>query len=103
MNNNGNLAFGQFPARRMRRMRVDNHTRRLMAESQLTVNDLIYPVFVLEGENQCEVIESMPGVERKSIDLLLAEAQEVNCSPQAPSAQPCAKWAGTASAFTHIV
>ncbi len=49
MNYNGNSAFGQFPARRMRRMRVDNHTRRLMAESQLTINDLIYPVFVLEG------------------------------------------------------
>ena len=77
MNNNGNLVFGQFPARRMRRMRVDNHTRRLMAESQLTVNDLIYPAFVLEGENQREVIDSMPGIERKSIDLLLAEAQEL--------------------------
>jgi porphobilinogen synthase len=77
MNHNSNSAFGQFPARRMRRMRVDNHTRRLMAESQLTVNDLIYPVFVLEGENQREAIASMPGVERKSIDLLLEEAQEL--------------------------
>ncbi len=51
MSHNGNSAFGQYPARRMRRMRVDDHTRRLMAESQLTVNDLIYPVFVLEGDN----------------------------------------------------
>lgn len=70
-------AFGQYPARRMRRMRKDDFTRRLMAENQLTVNDLIYPVFVLEGENQREAIASMPGVERKSIDLLLEEAQEL--------------------------
>lgn len=69
--------FGQFPARRMRRMRRDDFSRRLMAEHQLTVNDLIYPVFVLEGENQRETIQSMPGVERKSIDLLLEEAQEL--------------------------
>lgn len=72
-----NNAFGQYPARRLRRMRKDDFSRRLMAEHQLTVNDLIYPVFVLEGENQRENIESMPGVERKSIDLLLEEAQEL--------------------------
>ena len=72
-----NNDFGQFPARRMRRMRRDNFSRRLMSENQLTVNDLIYPVFVLEGENQREAITSMPGVERKSIDLLLEEAQEL--------------------------
>ena len=70
-------AFGQYPARRMRRMRKDDFSRRLMAEHQLTVNDLIYPVFVLEGENQVEQVASMPGVERKSIDLLLEEAQEL--------------------------
>ncbi|WDE05479.1 porphobilinogen synthase [Thalassomonas viridans] len=72
-----NNAFGQYPARRMRRMRADDFSRRLMAEHQLTVNDLIYPVFVLEGENQRESVDSMPGVERKSIDLLLEEAQEL--------------------------
>ena len=76
MNNNSNI-FGQYPARRMRRMRKDDFTRRLMAEHQLTVNDLIYPVFVLEGENKREAIVSMPGIERKSIDLLLEEAQEL--------------------------
>ena len=76
MNNNNNI-FGQYPARRMRRMRKDEYTRRLMAENQLTVNDLIYPVFVLEGENQRESVTSMPGVERKSINLLLDEAQEL--------------------------
>lgn len=70
-------SFGQYPARRLRRMRKDDFSRRLMAEHQLTVNDLIYPVFVLEGENQLETIPSMPGVERKSIDLLLAEAEEL--------------------------
>jgi len=69
--------FGHYPAKRMRRMRKDDFTRRLMAEHQLTVDDLIYPVFVLEGENQREAIASMPGVERKSIDLLLEEAQEL--------------------------
>jgi porphobilinogen synthase len=58
-------------------MRRDDFSRRLMSENQLTVNDLIYPVFVLDGENQCEAIASMPGVERKSIDLLLEEAQEL--------------------------
>ncbi len=70
-------AFGQFPARRLRRMRKDDFSRRLMSENQLTVNDLIYPVFVLEGENQREQVASMPGVERKSIDLLLEEAAEL--------------------------
>jgi porphobilinogen synthase len=70
-------AFGQYPARRMRRMRKHTFSRNLMAEHQLTVNDLIYPVFVLEGTNQREAIASMPGIERKSIDLLLEEAQEL--------------------------
>jgi porphobilinogen synthase len=70
-------AFGQYPARRLRRKRKDDFSRRLMSENQLTVNDLIYPVFVLEGENQREAVASMPGVERKSIDLLLDEAQEL--------------------------
>jgi porphobilinogen synthase len=72
-----NNTFGQYPARRMRRMRSDDFSRRLMSENQLTVNDLIYPVFHLEGLNQREPIASMPGVERKSIDLLLEEAQEL--------------------------
>jgi porphobilinogen synthase len=72
-----NNKFGQYPARRLRRMRSDSFSRRLMSETQLTVDDLIYPVFVLEGENQRESIVSMPGVERKSIDLLLEEAQEL--------------------------
>ncbi|MBD3671063.1 MAG: porphobilinogen synthase [Gammaproteobacteria bacterium] len=61
----------------MRRMRRDDFSRRLMRESRLSVDDLIYPVFVLEGEGQREAVASMPGVERLSIDLLLAEAEEL--------------------------
>ena len=67
---------GKFPQSRMRRMRRDDFSRRLMRENVLTVNDLIWPVFVLEGENQREAISSMPGVERLSIDLLLQEATQ---------------------------
>ena len=66
-----------FPYTRMRRMRRSDFPRRLMAENQLSVNDLIYPVFVLDGKNRREVIESMPGIERLSIDLLLVEAKEL--------------------------
>jgi len=58
-------------------MRRSDFSRRLMAENQLSVNDLIYPVFVLEGKNRREAIESMPGIERLSIDLLLIEAKEL--------------------------
>ncbi len=68
-------AFGNFPARRPRRMRRDDFSRRLMREHRLTVDDLIYPMFVLEGQNRREAITSMPGVERVSIDLLLQEAE----------------------------
>jgi len=64
-----------FPYRRPRRMRRDDFSRRLMRENQLSVNDLIYPVFVIEGEGQTESVPSMPGVERKSIDLLVEEAR----------------------------
>lgn len=66
-----------FPANRMRRMREHDFSRRLMAEHQLTVNDLIYPMFIIEGENKREAIASMPGIERLSLDLLLAEAKEL--------------------------
>ena len=68
---------GQYPGVRMRRMRRDDFSRRLMRESQLVADDLIYPVFVLEGEKRREAVDSMPGIERLSIDLLLAEAEVV--------------------------
>jgi len=67
-----------FPNARMRRMRKDDFSRRLMRENVLTTNDLIYPVFVIEGENQREAIASMPGVERLSIDLLVEEAKQIS-------------------------
>ena len=68
---------GRYPATRMRRMRHDDFSRRLMRETRLSSDDLIYPVFVLEGEQQREAVPSMPGVERLSIDLLLREAAEI--------------------------
>ena len=68
---------GQFPSTRMRRMRRDDFSRRLMRENSLTVDDLIYPVFVIEGENIIEEIPSMPGVKRLTLDLLQQEAKEV--------------------------
>ncbi|MCE1182974.1 MAG: porphobilinogen synthase [Rhodocyclales bacterium] len=66
---------GVFPGTRMRRMRRDDFSRRLMRESVLTVNDFIYPVFVLEGEGRIEKVGSMPGVERQSLDVLLKTAE----------------------------
>ena len=66
-----------FPARRLRRLRKHDFSRRLVAENQLSVNDLIYPMFVIEGENKTEEIASMPGVSRYSIDLLVKEALEL--------------------------
>lgn len=66
-----------FPARRMRRLRKHDFSRRLVAESRLTAADLIYPVFVIEGENQRVKVPSMPGVERLTIDQLLIEAGEL--------------------------
>lgn len=68
---------GSFPWVRKRRMRRDDFSRRLMRENILTANDLIYPMFILEGESQREAVASMPGVERVSIDLLLKEAEEL--------------------------
>lgn len=68
---------GHFPHVRMRRMRRDDFSRRLMRENSLSVDDLIYPVFVLEGKGQREEVASMPGVERLSIDELLKEVKEI--------------------------
>ena len=68
--------LGQFPSVRMRRMRRDDFSRRLMRENALTVDDLIYPVFVLDGSHRREAVASMPGVERLSIDQLLPVADE---------------------------
>ncbi|MAT65586.1 MAG: porphobilinogen synthase [Gammaproteobacteria bacterium] len=66
---------GPFSHTRMRRMRRDDFSRRLMREHRLSVDDLIWPVFVIEGENRREAVPSMPGVERLSLDQLLVEAE----------------------------
>lgn len=71
-------AFGGYPFTRMRRMRRDDFSRRLMRETTLTPADFIYPVFVLEGQGEREPVESMPGVERMSIDLIVQEAKQVH-------------------------
>jgi porphobilinogen synthase len=67
--------YGRFPARRMRRNRRDDFSRRLVREHVLTAADLIYPVFVIDGKNRRETVASMPGVERVTPDLLLAVAE----------------------------
>ncbi len=66
-----------FPAARLRRMRRDEFSRRLMRESTLSIDDLIYPMFVIEGSKQRQAITSMPGVERVSIDQLLINAEQI--------------------------
>lgn len=68
---------GLHLATRMRRMRKDDFSRRLMRETRLSADDLIYPMFILEGEGQREAVASMPGIERVSIDELLKEAAEI--------------------------
>ncbi len=68
--------YGSFPSVRMRRMRRDDFSRRLMREAVLTADDLIYPVFVLDGKNRTEKVSSMPGVARVTIDRLLKVAEQ---------------------------
>ena len=68
---------GPYPNTRMRRTRSADFARRLVSETTLSANDLILPLFVIEGEGQREAVASMPGVERLSIDLLVEEAREV--------------------------
>ncbi|MHB1299626.1 MAG: porphobilinogen synthase [Burkholderiales bacterium] len=65
-----------FPQKRMRRLRRNDFSRRLVRESSLSPNDFIYPVFVLEGENRVEEVKSMPGVIRQSLDRLLHQAEQ---------------------------
>ena len=65
-----------FPDHRPRRMRRDDFSRRMMRESRLTADDLIYPVFILEGTNVRQAVPSMPGVERVSVDVLLGVAEQ---------------------------
>ncbi|WP_041360362.1 porphobilinogen synthase [Nitrosomonas sp. Is79A3] len=71
------FSYSQFPQRRMRRMRRDKFSRRLMQETHLRIDDLIYPVFVLDGKKRIENVKSMPGVVRQSVDILMTKAE--NC------------------------
>jgi porphobilinogen synthase len=68
--------YGEFPGVRMRRMRRDEFSRRLMREHVLAADDLIYPVFVLDGKSRTEKVASMPGVERMTVDKLLPLAEQ---------------------------
>ncbi|MGH6828784.1 MAG: porphobilinogen synthase [Rhizomicrobium sp.] len=68
--------MGAYPQTRLRRLRRHDWTRRLVAENRLAVSDLIWPLFLVEGENKREAVASMPGVERLSLDLALAAAEE---------------------------
>ena len=71
------IITGQYPQRRLRRNRAHDFSRRLVAENHLTVDDLIYPVFIVEGKNITQSVASMPNVKRMSIDVLLQEAEQV--------------------------
>lgn len=68
--------LGQYPNKRMRRIRRDDFSRRLVRENRLSVDDLIYPVFVLEGKNRVEPVASMPGIVRQTLDKLLHQAEQ---------------------------
>jgi len=70
------MSRGQYPATRMRRNRMKAFSRRMLAEHRLSVDDLIWPLFVIEGENKVEPVASMPGVSRHSIDRLVTQARE---------------------------
>ena len=68
---------GPFPQTRMRRLRANDFSRRLVREHSLSASDLIFPMFVLEGSGQREAIASMPGIERLSVDLLVEQAKHI--------------------------
>ncbi len=67
---------GKFPDKRPRRMRRDDFSRRMMRETRLTPDDFIYPAFVLDGTTRDEPVPSLPGVSRKSLDLLFHDAEQ---------------------------
>ena len=93
-----------YPATRLRRMRRDPFSRRLMREHRVTVDDLIYPLFVLDGERRREAVAAMPGVERVSLDELLREAEQcvalgIPAVALFPVTPPAAKSLDAAEAF----
>ncbi len=72
-----NIRLGKFPSTRLRRLRMKDFTRRMISENNLSVNDLIWPIFVCEGNNIADEIKSMPGVFRYSIDNILKELETI--------------------------
>ena len=72
-----NIKIGQFPSTRLRRLRMKDFSRRMISENNLSVNDLIWPIFVCEGNNIADEIKSMPGVFRYSIDSILKELETI--------------------------
>ena len=70
------MSRGQYPATRMRRNRMKAFSRRMLAENRVSVDDLIWPLFVIEGEDRAEAVTAMPGVSRHSIDRLVGQARE---------------------------
>ena len=72
-----NLQSGEFPRTRLRRMRFNDFSRRLMRETSLSADNLIYPMFVIEGQSRRQTIDSMPGIERVSVDELVREAESL--------------------------
>jgi porphobilinogen synthase len=78
------MYYQEYPKTRLRRMRQDDFSRRLLRETQLSVNDLIYPIFIQEGNNKRTPIAAMPGIERVTLDLLLEEAAEL-CALNLPA------------------
>lgn len=72
-----NIAWRQFPGTRMRRNRFSDFSRRLVREHEISANDFIYPMFIIEGTRQREPVTSMPGIERVSIDELKREVEEL--------------------------
>ena len=88
-----------FPATRMRRMRAYDFSRRLMRENTLTPDDLIWPVFVLEGDNASEEVKSLPGVQRMTIDLLVRAAE--HCVELGIPAIALFPWVGADCKFDH--
>ena len=96
-----------FPATRLRRMRRDDFSRRLMRETSLSASDLILPVFVLDGRDRQEPVESMPGVMRQSLDRLYATAEQalelgIPALALFPVIEPALKTAGAEEAWNRM-
>jgi porphobilinogen synthase len=72
-----NFQSGEFPSTRLRRMRYSDFSRRLMRETSLSADNLIYPMFVIEGQSRRQTVDSMPGIERVSVDELVREAESL--------------------------